>query len=441
MSITVSGVRYILPKDINKIADLDENKYRAAMAELRRSISDRMWESLLQDRREAFARSSAWAPVPPADPQVQWAKISGKRSPFPTDEGEDERKLFGRWFNYFWDEAVTVENLTGDEKSQLHDAFFAIFDASGNKPRAELHELDNDQLRNVLSRLLGVGFKRVRTAPGHLRFGNSVESVSGARLFAMWFQGMKPGAARLPIGFRGDKRSWDELKHDGGFLAKSRSNDAEFKRRCGLDRRWHPYTLGTFQDSMFLRRGQNKDNCVNAVVSVATTVAQSLRYPMLHDPSVFRLAKTPLNRWTPADIEYAKGQNLMIPPDNPKGILISPTYVYMLDMSGSRGFDTQAWQHSVGATEADERAADKVDPHNVLAVAAVHRKHFFSRGNIQWEMFELDVVKFRLLKDMDRLRFTFGELGPLNISYTFQRAVSQFQQQELHYAHQEFERL
>nr|MCU0229468.1 hypothetical protein [Bryobacterales bacterium] len=355
MSLVVDGKTYKLPADIPTVASLANGPYQLALRTVKASKALNMWAGLLEQARTRLAPGLAATVAPPVERNARWNSIKGIETPFGANHGATDSKQFGYWFNYFWTEAREAYDLNPAAQAQLCDAFFAVLEADGNggyRPTDRYAAMDNTQMQNVLLKVLRVGFKRVHVGEQKKGPFSAPQALDAKSMFALQVSGNGEARRTLPIGFRGDNRKPGDLK-DGGFMARARSLKSTVHSNYGMNQAWHPFNLPVYANSLFLRKGKSKDNCLHTVISVASSLEEMLPYPLLSDPSLFGLAFKDPATWTSDDVNYVKNHWLgsqIVRDSEPNGRidkLTTTKNIYILNMGLGQAFDTQAWQQSL----------------------------------------------------------------------------------------------
>jgi hypothetical protein len=343
-----------------------------------------------------------------------WKSIQGVTSPFPSRDP----KTFGYWFNYLWEEARQSDGLTDGEKARLCDAFFAVLSSSGTtyRPCAEFATMSNEQKQRVLASLLVYGFKRV-PLPGTVtaRTGAS-RTVNAGEIFATKMEYLRRGVPNtVHLGFRADGRTYKQLIAQGGFRARARSRGQDVHSNYGLNEPWNPFSLHVYANSLFLRKGENKDNCLHTVVSVGLEFAELLPYPLLSDASLFRWAKKPFKEWTTADEQQARQHRYAVrtvhkTSGGPIDHLESEVRIFVLRMGSASAFSTQAWQKKVGVPNPfPEAAVNEVSADDILAEVEVTRRHYFDGRALTFYDFEISQTR---ILDREGLAARYGRHFP-----------------------------
>jgi hypothetical protein len=421
MSITVDNVTYSLPDQINEIATLPNGQYLFAIRTVKAS-KDKHWAGLIEQQRGRLMSPSN-SVTPLNQRNGRWAEIKEIVGPFGAAYGANDSKKFGYWFNYFWAEAREAYDLDAAAQSQLCDAFFAVLEsdgADGYRPSAQFTQMDNVQMQNVLLKVMRIGFKRVQVGPGPASMGwNAVDAKT---LFACDVKEKMKVARTLCIGFRGDNRNFSDLK-DTGFLARARCQGMKVHSDYGLDQPWHPLHLDIYRDSLFLRKGKSKDNCLHTVISVASSLEEMLPYPLLSDASLFNLALKDPNLWDQNNLAYVGNHflGLQIVRKDTNGAIdrmVTDKNIYVLDMSTGAGYNTAQFQQNLGVGNPfPERAIDRVLPEQILAVLRVKKHYFFRRTSNPgiWTFFKVEKTGFDFLQPEHVIQSRFGPLATADI--------------------------
>jgi len=350
--------------------------------------------------------------TPLAAKTSRWPGIKDVRAPFLTDDS----KSFGYWFNYFWEEARQVDTLSEGDKARLCDAFYAVLTKSGvGFTPVTLALVSNEKKLQILTTLLVIGFKRVALDGMLPAPGSSVQvdkAVDGGKVFLNHMQYLEKGNTNIiSLGFRADGRTYDQLVLQNGLGARARSGGQTIYTDYGLDQAWHPFSLQIYANSLFLRKGINKDNCLHTVVSVSLEFAEILPYPLLSDGSLFRWANTPLTNWTTADETEALAHRFKVravrtQPGGAIDHLESEIRVFVLRTDNTRAFSTKNWQKKVGVTNPfPEAAVNSIPVENILAEIEVTRKHFFDNGDLTFYDFEFKKITLRPSEEVQALQF------------------------------------
>jgi hypothetical protein len=199
-----------------------------------------------------------------------------------------------------------------------------------------------------------------------------------------------------------------------------------------MNQAWHPFNLPVYANSLFLRKGKSKDNCLHTVISVASSLEEMLPYPLLSDPSLFGLAFKDPATWTSDDVNYVKNHWLglqIVRDSEPNGRidkLTTTKNIYILNMGLGQAFDTQAWQQSLGvANPFPERAVNTVLPEQILAVLSVKKHYFFRRVGVSGGVvfFDISDEKIDWLIDELLLQQMFGVTAKAEIERAIQRGI------------------
>ncbi len=360
--------------------------------------------------------------TPPNQRAGRWSSIAGASAPF----GDRVKRSFGFWFNYLWEEARQAPDLSEGDKGRLCDAFFTVLEpfATGFRPVRGLDAMSADHKRTVLTTLLVHGFKRVPLS-GTINVGAAGVRVDraaeGAGIFLKIMEYGTEGAKRyVRLGFRADSRSYETLVKQGGFHARARSQRDPVYAKFGLDQPWNPLSLEVYAQSLFLRKGVNRDNCLYTVVSVAKELAEILPYPLLSDASLFPLGQKSLKDWTAQDDAAAAAHWFKAKAvRNKDGVvdhLQTEICVYVVRVDDVLAFNTEKWQRDTGGKNPfPEAAVDKININAVLAELKLRRKHFWDEtpdGKGSLAFYDFDVIAARLLPSKDDQQATYGPNFP-----------------------------
>jgi hypothetical protein len=383
---------------------------------------------------------------------AEWTRIA-KHGGFP----DPARGSFEFWFNYFWSEAVrrsafpnagggpvavTRGDLTEAEKVALSEAWHRVFEFVGTPPqpraRATVVALTDREKFAILRALLLVGFKRVplsgpRSAWHGAKLGGATRpeerlaAVPATELQVVHTLAALTGDNRLPLAFRSDDRTYEELMRAEGFHSRARQPHSTIQQEFGLDKAWHPYANPVYQDSLWLRLGAtNKDNCLHTVVSVGTRLEKITHFPILGDAvNVFPvkddsgtvpLALKWLDEWTATDVERARTYRMATTgrefvravraADGTIDHLEKTVRIHVVHLRGIRGYDTE--RHFGGSDPFPERAVSHVPMANFLAELSVVQRYWFNPGAGALKLYEVVIGQVRLVPDEATVRALLG---------------------------------
>lgn len=362
----------------------------------------------------------------------QWESIKDVKSPF-LGSAATETAGFGYWFNYLWEEARNVDELSVGDQARLCEAFFAVLmpidGAGGSSFTPRTGAIDDMARLRVLRTLLVVGFERI-SLDGAMSSGKvgvkANQAINAEHVFVERMQyTSKSQEQTIHLGFRADSRDYDTLVRQNGLLPRARSAGQDVHRAYGLNKPWNPFSLGVYSNSMFLRKGSNKDNCLHTVVSIGLEFAELLPYPLLSDASLFKLANKPLKTWTAQDEAEAlahryKVRAVRTKPAGDIDHVESELSIYVLSMDQSRSFSTKAWQGRKGVENPfPEAAVDHVPTESILAEVLLTRKHFFDSDGLSF--FDFKVTSIRLLPSPEKLQARFDDAFPTLIEARVQQ--------------------
>ncbi len=351
----------------------------------------------------------------------RWPSIANVVSPF----GDPVKRSFGFWFNYLWEEARQAPELTDGDKGRLCDAFFAVLQADGSRfrPVAGLDSMPAEKKRTVLTTLLVLGFKRVPLSGPISTGGAGVRvdrAADGAAILLKTMEYGTEGAKQLvKLGFRADSRNYETLVKQGGFHARARSSKDPVYAKFGLDQPWNPLGLEVYANSLFLRKGINRDNCLHTVVSVAKELAEILPYPLLSDASLFPLGAKPLKDWKPQDDQAAAAHWLKVRAVRKNGVVDhveTEICVYVVRVDNVHAFNTEKWQRETGGKNPfPEAAVDRINVNAILGELKLRRKHFWDQpptGGGSLAFYDFDVISTRILPSEDDQKVSYGPTFP-----------------------------
>jgi hypothetical protein len=344
--------------------------------------------------------------VAPNQRAGRWASIQSLVAPF----GNPVKRSFGFWFNYLWEEARQSPDLTDGDRARLCDAFFTVLQLNGAKPNPVpgLDAMAFEKKRAVLTTLLVMGFKRVPLS-GVINSGGVGRRVdraaSGASIFMKSMEyAVEGGKQTVRLGFRADSRNYETLVRQGGFKARARSDQDPIYTKFGFDQPWNPLALDVYANSLFLRKGINRDNCLHTVISVSKELKEIFPYPLLSDESLFPLANKPLKTWTPQDDAAALSHWLKVRAVRANDVvdhLETEICVYVVRVDNAMAFNTEKWQNDTGgANPFPEAAVKEINVNAILAEMKIKRKHFWDQppsGGGSLTFYDFDVISTRVL--------------------------------------------
>ncbi len=346
--------------------------------------------------------------------QAAWNEVSSLRGPAANDWPG-----FGFWFNYFWDESVTVPNLTNAEKQMLVETFHGVFEkgSAGWQLKTDAASTENYFRLKMLRNLLHIGFVRVPYASGGATAYQPNPATDAASLFTEIVNFTTSGNAPLPmkIGWRSDARPFKDLCVEG-FQARARQDGVN--REWNLNQPWHPYSLDVYQNAIYLRRGMNRDNCLHTAVSIGTDFRQLVHFPIFTDYSLYQPPAGPiLPTWSSPLVVNAKGHTARIGSDHLGQYLEHDTQVYAVRINvAMKGYHTEHFQEIAGKDPFPERSLNAVPPQNILALVVITRKYWWdnsSRDNKDhhWQLFDVECKDLQILNPT-LLRVLSGDNAP-----------------------------
>lgn len=326
--------------------------------------------------------------------QRDWDEVSKVRAPAANADWPD----YGFWFNYFWDEAVTVDTLTNADKQMLVETLNGAFtkNGSGWQMRTDAKAQEDYERLKLLRNLLHIGFVRVpNPKPNDPRGLQPNPAQVGTRLFKeeVKLYRDKTNYIQLKIGWRCDSRDFQMLKAQHGFQARSRSEKVD--REWNLTKPWHPYSLEVYREAVYLRKGKNYDNCLHTAVSVGTDLKALVHFPLFTDASLYTYPVGPITNsapWTGPLIVNRKGETARVGHDNLGKYLEHDTQLYMVRIDDKVwGYDTEAFQKAAGKDPFPERSVNAIPPENILGRVLITRKYWWNTSNpAHWEFFDID---------------------------------------------------
>jgi len=368
--------------------------------------------------------------VPPNQRDAKWDTVGSIRAPF----GDVPSNEFGFWFNYFWEEAVTLSTLTQAQKVKLSEMYFSVFQAAPNAGvvRPDFATKDASFKENVLRQLLLIGFKRVA-----LEAPKTVPRVPGGRVIApapltavdaaeLNLTKLEVKGNHWPIAYRSDARSYDELKAHGGFTARARSYSSPIYNAYGLNQPWHPFNNPVYGNSLWLRLGsKNKDNCLHTVISVGPEFLKIVHFPILNDYNVFGAKSTdgrflcfkPLDEWTATDIQAAANDRnkvrAMPPGSSTLHHLEKENHIHVFHLCGVKGYNTES--HFAGSDKFPERGMEQVPVSHLLADLAFVQRYWYRPDGGQIMLYQIEFAPIRWVPSESAVNAILGEDGRLRL--------------------------
>jgi hypothetical protein len=320
--------------------------------------------------------------------QKDWEEIGALRAPAPAVWPD-----YGFWFNYFWDEAVTVEGLTNADKQMLVETFLGVFEKKpghGWQMRTDPKSREDYQRLKMLRNLLHIGFVRVSPKTG--RWGTHVPSELGPQLFTEEVKLFrdKTNYIEFKIGWRCDSRDYHkDLSKQGGFQARSRQDKID--REWNLTQPWHPYSLEVYRNAIYLRKGKNYDNCLHTAVSIGTDFKALVHFPIFTDASLYTYPVGPIT-WTNPIVVNKKGEIARVGKDALGSYLEHDSQLYMVRIDDSvRGYNTEAFQAKAGKDPFPERSVNAIPFENILGRVLITRKYWWNTSKPEhWEFFDIE---------------------------------------------------
>lgn len=377
-----------------------------------------------------------------AAPGLNWEIIKNEKAPY----GDVPSNQFGYWFNYFWAEASHVTNLTQQQKDKLTAAFSTAFESGPGARRVKpAFEMQSPAVKKeVLKDLLLIGFKQVLLdpppvvpilpgAPAPPPAPLTAKDAIDLNLTKVLVNG-----AHWPIAYRSDSRSYDELKNQGGFTPRARSQGSPIYAAYGLDQAWHPFNDPAFANSLWLRIGEtSKDNCLHTVISVGPSFPGITHFPILNDATVFQaksadgrfLCFKPFDEWTDQDIQAAASDRQKVRAvKNAAGAveyLVKQNHIHVFHLCGIKGYNTQ--EHFAGKDDFGERGIEKVPVSHLLADLAFTQRYWFSDTGRQIMLYKIAFDPIRWVPSEDAVNALLGDDGRLIVNTLIARQIDEAQ--------------
>lgn len=306
---------------------------------------------------------------------AKWEDIKDYDGPYAEPSGEAAKSSVGRWFNYFWREALrTPENRNegSPNRNELLRIFNQVFDFDRKNKKAVVKTafdllISNQPTRvrtEIFMKLIDIGFKGYNVA--------SLQDMSST--FA---EMIRVNNDTIRLGFRCDSRPWVDVESTAG--AKRKTEVDNIRRDWGFDKLWHPFSDDDVRNKLWFRKGVN-DNCLHATLSVGAGLIPVTRFPRIDEVDVFgRLPNKALKFWTPTEREslFAKGKIKFVNVDLGHGVetmFWTKTNIYVFKASGLPGINTETIQ-GLG-DQFPERGLTELSADKHLAMCEVRRIHF-----------------------------------------------------------------
>lgn len=236
----------------------------------------------------------------------------------------------------------------------------------------------------------------------------------------------------MKIGWRSDSRPYEMLVQQNGFQARARQDGT--RSEWNLDKPWHPYSLDVYKNAIYLRKGQNRDNCLHTAVSVGTDFKQLVHFPILTDASLYTLPDGPITQGIGSTVVVnAKGQVARIANDQHGKYLEHDTQLYAVRIDPSMsGYHTQEFQRIAGKDPFPERSVDAVPLSNIVALVVVTRKYWWNtsygdKSQHRWQIFDVDCKEIRILNPFV-LKMVYGPEADTSLEQHTRTQVSQAKQ-------------
>lgn len=257
------------------------------------------------------------------------------------------RHGFKWWYAYFWRECG---------RARREASYRELFEPDGEEKR----QMSDFHRRESLTAMLNEGFEEYSVVGNYLRTEEEAFPLIA-------------GTTSVHVGYRGDLRVPREVEVQRGTIAKVRV--FELRELMHMRDVWNPFSDPAMKGKVFFRRDQ-KDNCLQTVVSVAIEFMDAAKFPMLDEMALPRVGL--------AVVEVAE----LLPDgvtEKPGGktkscyLKASRTNIYVLKTG--QVYDTRQRQIDVGGDLYDERAVGEIPWGNHLARIRVERIHYGNRAN------------------------------------------------------------
>ncbi len=345
----------------------------------------------------------------------KWDEIQAVRGPVSNDWPG-----FGFWFNYFWDEAVTVPSLSNSEKQMLIEAFHGVIEKAGTVWQLKTDGASTDSYHRLktLRSLLHIGFVRVPYESSGARGYRPNPATDAPSLFTEVVNFSRTGGSVSPmkIGWRSDARAYETLVSQDGFQARARQD--KVNTEWNLDKPWHPYSLDVYKNAIYLRKGQNRDNCLHTAVSIGTDFKQLVHFPIFTDLALYQPPLGPItDTWTREVVVNGKGQTARVGSDPLGKFLEHDTQVYGVRIGDSmQGYHTENFQAVAGKDPFPERSVNAIPLSSILALVIITRKYWWDNSSRatnehHWQLFDVECKETRILNPF-LLKFLSGDTAP-----------------------------
>jgi len=234
---------------------------RGVMAKIARAQNKSLSSvSTFEVNKELKAQN--FVPLPPRSTDMKDVLEELRHGPYPTARNLMTQFSFEYWFNYFCKEMPTAGNDNPQLKMAANiindDGTFRTENQVPNKPQ-------------LFQEMLRQGFRQF-VAGDHL---------TAQQVLAHAALDPKNDLQRQNINvlFRGDGRGPDRIRQDDGTRPQSQIDQLRIDR--GMTKDWHPFR--TQGNVVWLRNGDNKDNCLFSAVSVTPQFYVATKFPLLND--------------------------------------------------------------------------------------------------------------------------------------------------------------
>lgn len=337
-----------------------------------------------------------------------WQEIKEYEGPYPAPTGSAGAASVGRWFNYFWREALrapSVQNAGGQDRESVLAIFNQVFDFKRQtkkpivKTAFELLVANNpDRVRSMFMTLIRIGFR-------------GFEPARQEDMSSTFAEMIRVNNDVIRLGFRCDSRDWIAVSATG---AKRKTEVDAIRRDWGFDKKWHPFSDPAVRSKLWFRNGVN-DNCLHATLSVGSGFLPVTRFPRIDEVEVYgHLPEKPLRFWSPSEREnvFAKGKikfvNVQLD-GSMQTCIWTATYIYIFKVNGLIGFNTEKEQ-GIGDSF-PERGLSEVTADLHLAVCTIQRIHFGFpdvEGTVAYK-----VTDWMLTPDEGGVKLKLGDSNPL----------------------------
>lgn len=328
------------------------------------------------------------APPAPAfsDPYAQ-AQPEFVNAPYPSKVEYDK----GWWFNYFWAEARTQHARITALRSVYRQAFQpdpiptlqnATAIQSG-QVKLVPKDLTDAEMKQVLERLLLIGFKAMELTPHYIVDASTV-LANEVRVGMMRLAKIE----NVRFAYRGEQRDVETLcKHAANDSIATKSKVIALGMNSNQP--WHPFSDPYFRNRHYFRLGA-VDNCLHSVISITDQFYVATKFPLLNDANIYPMpadvrryiqdggvATGPINNqdwWQTRKAKVFLGHFTKSGKAVPMFWTENTLYIFKF-RDADTVFSTQAYQKALSDQNFPEQAVAQIPLDNYLAAIRLRRVH------------------------------------------------------------------